>query len=64
MITINCSTNDEAEIIMEAIDLSLSVSDFEKSVSIDDISINVNDEPYDEWGSFVNGMNMINALLK
>lgn len=64
MITINCSTNDEAEIIMEAIDLSLSVSDFEKSVSIDDISINVNDEPYDEWGSFVNGMNMINALMK
>ena len=64
MITINCSTNDEAEIIMEALDLSLSVSDFEKSVSIDDISINVNDEPYDEWGSFVNGMNMINALMK
>jgi hypothetical protein len=64
MITINCSTNDEAEIIMEAIDLALSVSDFEKSVSIDDISINVNDEPYDEWGSFVNGMNMINALMK
>jgi len=64
MITINCSTNDEAEIIIEAIDLVLSVSDFEKSVSIDDISINVNDEPYDEWGSFVNGMNMINALMK
>lgn len=64
MITINCSTNDEAEIIMEAIDLALSVSDFEKSVSIDDISINVNDEPYDKWGSFVNGMNMINALMK
>lgn len=51
MITINCSTNDEAEIVMEAIDLALLVSDFEKSVSIDDISINVNDEPYDEWGS-------------
>ena len=64
MITINCSTNDEAEIVMEAIDLALSVSDFEKSVSIDDISINVNDEPYNEWGSFVNGMNMISALMK
>lgn len=64
MIAINCSTNDEAEIVMEAIDLALSVSDFEKSVSIDDISINVNGEPYDEWGSFVNGMNMINALMK
>lgn len=64
MIMINCSTNDEAEIVMEAIDLALSVSDFEKYVSIDDISINVNGEPYDEWGSFVNGMNMINALMK
>ena len=64
MIAINCSTNDEAEIVMEAIDLALSVSDFEKSVSIDDISINVNGEPYNEWGSFVNGMNMIDALMK
>lgn len=62
MIDINCSTKDEADQVIGAFDIACSVPDFDISVPYDQISISVNGEPYEEWGSFVNGLKLIESL--
>lgn len=64
MITINCSTKDEADQVIGAFDIAYSVPEFDISFPYEQISISVNDVPYKEWGTFVNGLKFIESLQR
>lgn len=63
MITINCSTPEEADQVIGAFDIACSVPDEIYSVPYENISIDVNGEPYEEWGSFVNGLKLLDSII-
>ena len=64
MIEINCSTTDEANAILEAFEIALyAVPDECYPLTFNDISINVNNEPYSEWGSFIDNINALKGLM-
>ena len=62
MIEINCKSKDEADQVIGVLDILISVPDFDIPIPYERISVNVNGEPYEEWGSFVNGLNLIKTL--
>lgn len=65
MIQINCTTKEEADQVIGAFDILLySVPEEAIPVPYEEISINVNGEPYEEWGSFVGGLKAIDSLMK
>ena len=65
MITINCSTKDEADQVIGAFDIAIANSVLYPETSIppyEEISVSVNDVPYDKWSTFVNGLKFIESL--
>ena len=62
MITINCTSTEEADQVIGAFDIVCSVPDKDIPIPYEKIFISVNDEPYAEWGSFVNGLRLIESL--
>lgn len=63
MIEINCSTKDEADQVIGAFDMLLySVPDEVNPVPYNNISVNINGDPYEEWKTFVDGLNLIESL--
>ena len=65
MIQINCTTKEEADQVIGAFDILLySVPEEAIPVPYEEISINVKGEPYEEWGSFVDGLKAIDSLIR
>lgn len=62
MIWINCSNKDEADKVVGAFDIAISVPD--NDFPYENILVTVNGEPYEEWGSLVNGLTQIEELQK
>lgn len=63
MIEINCSTKDEADQVIGAFDMLLSsVPDEVNPVPYNEISVNINGDPYEEWKTFVDVLNLIESL--
>lgn len=57
MISVNCTNKEEADQVIEAFEILLySVPEEVISDLYEDISINVNGEPYNEWASLVDGL--------
>ena len=62
MININCSTKEEADKVIGVFDIFYSVLDNDISIPYEKISVTVNNEPYQEWDSFVDGLKLIENL--
>lgn len=62
MININCSTKEEADKVIGVFDIFYSVLDNDISIPYEEISVTVNNEPYQEWDSFVDGLKLIENL--
>lgn len=63
MITINCSTKEEADKVIEAFDTASSVLDGKPNVPYSDIIMTVSGDYCDEWDKFVKGHEYLDSLI-